>query len=62
MTTPTADPEIAPSAMARMLALAVALGIGGALVASLFLAILTVLQDFVWKDLPENLSLDPSAW
>ena len=62
MTTPTADPEIAPSAMARMLALAVALGVGGALVASLFLAILTVLQDFVWKDLPENLSLDPSAW
>lgn len=62
MATPAPSPEVAPADITRMLALAVALGIGGALVASLFLAILTVLQDFVWQDLPDTLSVSAGTW
>ena len=46
-------PEMSVSQTGRMLVLAIGMGIGGALVASLFLAIMTVLQDAVWKQLPQ---------
>ncbi|MFN8126402.1 MAG: chloride channel protein [Candidatus Nanopelagicales bacterium] len=54
--------EVAPSDMAKTILLAIALGIGGSVVASVFLAILTVLQDFVWQDLPAHFSLSAGTW
>ncbi len=56
-------PEMSVSQTGRMLVLAIGMGIGGALVASLFLAIMTVLQDAVWKQLPQQLGLiSPPLW
>lgn len=43
--------------MARALLLAVVLGIGGALVASLFLGVLSAGQDLIWTTLPETLGI-----
>lgn len=56
-------PEMTPGQTGRVLVLAVGMGIGGALVASLFLGIMTVLQDAVWKKLPQQLGLlTPPLW
>ena len=48
--------------MGRMLALAVGMGIGGALVASLFLGLVTLLQDLVWEDIPESVGFHSASW
>lgn len=56
------SPEISSREMGRMVVLAIAMGIGGALVASVFLAIVSFLQDLIWKDLPEKTGLSSSSW
>lgn len=58
----TAAPEVDPGQLGRMMALAVGMGIGGALVASLFLAVVSLLQDLIWKDLPTNAGFDSASW
>lgn len=56
-------PEMTGGQVGRMLVLAIGMGIGGALVASLFLGIMTVLQDAIWKELPQQLGLvSPPLW
>lgn len=60
---PTAGPaEMSPRDMGRLVVLAVGLGIGGALVGSVFLAIVTVGQNFIWKDLPGGVPITGHDW
>lgn len=56
------SPEVDPSQLGRMLALAVGMGIGGALVASVFLGLVTLLQDLVWEDIPESVGFNAANW
>ncbi len=54
--------EMPEQGKAKVIVLAILLGIGGALVASLFLAVLTAGQNFIWKDLPSTLGVDAASW
>ncbi len=54
--------EINPQRMGAVIALAVGLGIGGAVVGSVFLAVLNILQEWVWQDLPSRFSPDMNDW
>lgn len=60
---PAAGPtEMSPGDMGRLVALAVALGIGGAVVASVFLAVVTIGQELIWKDIPGGVPLTGQDW
>ena len=59
---PATATEMGPADMGRLVALAVALGIGGALVGSVFLAIMSFGQNLIWKDIPGGLPITAQDW
>lgn len=55
-------PDASPSAMGRLLAFSVVLGVAAAAAASVFLEIIHVGESYLFTDLPESLGLDQAPW